>query len=98
MRERSTRNCFHEQILRNLLANHTKPVHFDVVLSFQSEIAQILYTHLDLILVHPAEARAGIEGGGHADSNWSCVQGLQIGRSACPPACCITPSVFVATT
>src|SRR5512135_694990 len=41
---------FHEQILKNLLANHTKPVLIDVVLSFRSEIAQILYTHLDLIL------------------------------------------------
>jgi hypothetical protein len=41
---------FHEAILKNLLASHTKPVLFDVVLSFRSEIAQILYTHLDLIL------------------------------------------------
>src|SRR5512135_749343 len=41
---------FHEAILRNLRADHTKPVLFDVVLSFQSEIAQVLYTHLDLIL------------------------------------------------
>src|SRR5262245_37075157 len=35
--------------------------------------------------VHPAEARAGVEESGHADSNWSCVLGLQTGRSACPP-------------
>src|SRR4051812_17972166 len=48
--------------------------------------------------VHPAEARAGVERGGHADSNWSCVLGLQTGRSACPPACCITPSASAATT
>ena len=41
---------FHESILKNLLAHHTKPVRLDVVLSFESEIAQILYTHLDLIL------------------------------------------------
>lgn len=41
---------FHEAILKNLLAHHTKPVRLDVVLSFESEIAQILYTHLDLIL------------------------------------------------
>src|SRR4051812_5858751 len=27
--------------------------------------------------VHPAEARAGLEKSGHADSTWSCVQGLQ---------------------
>src|SRR5512135_2710486 len=46
--------------------------------------------------VHPAEARAGLERGGHADSTWSCVRGLQIGRSACPPACCITPSASAA--
>ena len=41
---------FHEAILRNLRADHTKPVLLDIVLSFKSEIAQILYTHLDLIL------------------------------------------------
>lgn len=41
---------FNDAVLKNLLANHTKPVLFDVVLSFRSEIAQILYTHLDLIL------------------------------------------------
>src|SRR5512135_1412583 len=41
---------FHDAVLKNLLANHTKPVLIDVVLSFRSEIAQILYTHLDLIL------------------------------------------------
>ena len=49
------------------------------------------------IKVHPAEACAGLEKSGHADSNWSCVQGLQTGRSACPPACCITPSASAAT-
>lgn len=41
---------FNEFILKNLLNNHTKPVLFDVVLSFKSEIAQLLYTHLDLIM------------------------------------------------
>jgi hypothetical protein len=41
---------FHDSVLKNLLANYTKPVFFDVVLSFRSEIAQLLYTHLDLIL------------------------------------------------
>jgi hypothetical protein len=41
---------FHEAILKNLLANYTKPVFFDVVLSFQKEIAQLLYTHLDNVL------------------------------------------------
>ena len=41
---------FNERILRNLLSNHTKPVFLDTILGFQSEIAQILYTHLDLVL------------------------------------------------
>src|SRR5512135_287744 len=41
---------FHEAIIKNLRADHTKPVLFDVVLSFKSDISQILYTHLDLIL------------------------------------------------
>ena len=41
---------FNDAILKNLLVNHTKPVLFDVVLSFKNETAQILYTHLDLIL------------------------------------------------
>src|SRR5262249_14836121 len=36
---------FNDAVLKNLLVNHTKPVLFDVVLSFKSEIAQILYTH-----------------------------------------------------
>src|SRR3954466_1419652 len=39
---------------------------------------------LEVIVVHPAEARAGVEKGGHADSTWSCVKGLQTGRSAYP--------------
>ena len=41
---------FNGLILKNLLANHTKPVYLDVILSFQSEIAQLLYTHLDLVM------------------------------------------------
>jgi hypothetical protein len=41
---------FNDQTLRNLQSNHTKPVLFDVVLSFKSEIAQLIYTHVDLIL------------------------------------------------
>src|SRR5208337_2226130 len=49
------------------------------------------------IKVHPAEARAGVEKSGHADLNWSCVIVFQIGRSACPPACCITLSASAAT-
>jgi hypothetical protein len=31
--------------------------------------------------VHPAKAHEGVERSGHADSNWSCVQGLQIRSS-----------------
>lgn len=41
---------FNDFILKNLQTNHTKPVFFDVVVNFKSEIAQLLYTHLDLIL------------------------------------------------
>lgn len=41
---------FNDFTLKNLLANHTKPVLFDTVLNFHSEIAQMLYTYLDLIL------------------------------------------------
>jgi len=37
-------------ILNNLIGRHTKPLLFETVLSFNSEIAQILYTYLDLIL------------------------------------------------
>src|SRR5207302_2014602 len=43
-------------------------------------------------MVHPAEASRGLKKGGHADPIWSCVKGLQVRRSACPPACCITAS------
>lgn len=41
---------FNDFILKNLLTNHTKPLLLDAVLQFKSEIAQLLYTHLDLIL------------------------------------------------
>lgn len=41
---------FNDRMLRNLLSHFTKPVFLDTILSFQSEIAQILYTHLDLVL------------------------------------------------
>lgn len=41
---------FNDFILKNLQANHTKPLLLDVVLNFSSEVAQILYVHLDLIL------------------------------------------------
>lgn len=41
---------FNDFILKNLQTNHTKPIFFDVVINFKSEIAQLLYTHLDLVL------------------------------------------------
>lgn len=41
---------FNDFILRNLLNNHTKPLLFSAVMKFKSEIAQLLYTYLDLIL------------------------------------------------
>lgn len=41
---------FSDFVLKNLHANNSKPLFFDVAISFQSEIAQILYTHLDLML------------------------------------------------
>ena len=41
---------FDEFILRNLLNNYTKPILLDVVLGFRSEIAQLIYTHLDLVM------------------------------------------------
>lgn len=41
---------FNDHILKNLLNNYTKPLLMDVVISFKSEIAQILYTYLDLIM------------------------------------------------
>jgi hypothetical protein len=41
---------FNDFILKNIFNNHTKPVLLEVVLSFKSEIAQLLYTHLDLML------------------------------------------------
>lgn len=41
---------FHDAILNNLLSSFTKPLLFDVVISFRNDIAQLLYTRLDLIL------------------------------------------------
>lgn len=41
---------FNRHILKNLQANYTKPLCLDVILTFQSEIAQLLYTYLDLIM------------------------------------------------
>jgi hypothetical protein len=41
---------------------------------------------------------SGLKKGGHAGSFWSCETRNQKGAPACPPACCITPSAFAATT
>lgn len=43
---------FHDLILKNLLANHTKPLYLDVILNFKSEIAQLIYTRIDLIIAN----------------------------------------------
>ena len=41
---------FNEFILRNLLVNHTKPLLLNTILSLESDIAQLLYVYLDLIM------------------------------------------------
>jgi len=41
---------FNDFTVNNLLNHHTKPVLFDTILRFRTDIAQLLYTHLDLIL------------------------------------------------
>lgn len=41
---------FHREILKNLDANHTTPLFLNTVLSFKSEIAQMLYPRLDLLM------------------------------------------------
>lgn len=41
---------FNDRILQNLLSGFTRPVFLDTVLSFKSEISQVLYSHLDLVL------------------------------------------------
>ena len=41
---------FHRQILRNLEENYTTPIFLATVLSFRSEIAQLLYVRLDLLM------------------------------------------------
>ncbi|HKX32807.1 MAG TPA: hypothetical protein VJ302_34295 [Blastocatellia bacterium] len=38
---------FHSAILSNIKANYTRPVLFDVVCSFKSDIAQLIYTLID---------------------------------------------------
>jgi hypothetical protein len=41
---------FNDLTLKNLFAHHTKPVLFDTILRFRSEIAQLVYTHIDLVM------------------------------------------------
>ena len=41
---------FDEHIITNLSNNHTKPLLFDTAISFKSEIAQLLYPHVDLVM------------------------------------------------
>lgn len=41
---------FNDFILNNLLSHHTKPVLLDVIFQFKSEIAQLLYSHIDLVM------------------------------------------------
>ena len=41
---------FNDFVLNNLLVNHTKPLLFDVVVGFKSEVAQLLYVYIDLIM------------------------------------------------
>jgi hypothetical protein len=41
---------FNEFILRNLLVNHTKPLLLHTILALESDIAQLLYVYLDLII------------------------------------------------
>jgi hypothetical protein len=41
---------FNDFITRNLLARHTKPVLFETILKFQSEVAQLVYSHVDLLM------------------------------------------------
>jgi hypothetical protein len=41
---------FNDFTLKNLLNHHTKPVLFETILRFRSDLAQLLYSHLDLIM------------------------------------------------
>lgn len=41
---------FNDFLIHNLLAHRTKPVLLDTILKFESEVAQLLYTHIDLML------------------------------------------------
>ena len=41
---------FHDLIDNNLRNNHTKPLLFNTIISFDNDIAQLLYKHIDLIM------------------------------------------------
>ena len=51
----------------------------------------------DFRFIRLSGASGGLKGRPHADPNSSCVKRLQVQRSACPPVCCITRSLFRAT-
>lgn len=53
---------FNDYILKNLLNNHTKPLYLDVILSLKSEIAQLLYTYIDLIMADKTRYERRSEG------------------------------------
>jgi hypothetical protein len=46
---------FHDLILTNIKNNHTKPILYEVAISFRSEIAQLLYNRLDRFLVEKTQ-------------------------------------------
>jgi len=52
---------FHEHVLTNLSNNHTKPLLFNVAISFKRDIAQLLYPHVDLMMAdkYKYERRTG---------------------------------------
>jgi hypothetical protein len=41
---------FHDLIDQNIRNNHTKPILFDTIVSFESGVAQMLYKHIDLMM------------------------------------------------
>jgi len=41
---------FHDLMLINLKNNHTKPVLYDIAISFKSEIAQLIYSQIDRLM------------------------------------------------
>lgn len=41
---------FHDRIIRNLLANHTKPKNLEAILAFTHELSVLVYSWLDLVM------------------------------------------------